>query len=357
MRRLLLFLLLACNHEPRKIAVPPGSGLTFTQVMDLPVLPVGDQGHSGTCWSFATTSLLESEIIRIKGEQIDLSEMYFVRCAYLQKAQNYILRQGTARFSEGGLSHDPILSAMQFGMLPADEYTGLIKGHTKHDHAKMMEVLETVVKLNADPANQSGPAWKTRVPAILDSCLGKVPASFVYQGKDYTPLSFMAYTQLHPEDYVTITTFSHVPFYKPFVLSIPANWAYERFYNLPLEEFMANIDHALDAGFSLSLDLDGTEKTFLVEEGVGMWPDQNITQQMRQAAFENFTTTDDHLMHISGKVKDQYGNIFYKCKNSWGATAGKQGFMYLSIPFMKMKAISVMLHKDGLTDTTRHKLF
>jgi bleomycin hydrolase len=349
MKRFALLLLLACNNALEKASPPPRSDLTFTPVMDLPTLPVGDQAHSGTCWSFATTSLLESEIIRLKGEQVDLSEMYFVRCAYIQKAQNYILRQGSARFTEGGLSHDPILSAMQFGMLPQSAYNGLLHGATAHDHAPVMHVLENAVK-------QQGPVWKTTIPAILDSCLGKVPASFEYAGKTYTPGSFMAYTQLNPVDYITITSFSHVPFYKPFVLSIPANWANERFYNLPLEEFMANIDHALDAGFTLSLDLDGTEKTFLVEEGIGTWPDSTITQQMRQDAFEHFTTTDDHLMHISGKVKDQYGHIFYKCKNSWGATAGKQGFMYLSIPFMKMKAISVLLHKDGLLNDTRHMI-
>ncbi|WP_343669079.1 C1 family peptidase [Chitinophaga sp.] len=364
-------LLLACNKK-QKPQPPRKINYVFSSVVDIPALPVtSGQGYSGTCWSFATTSFLESEIIRIKGEQIKLSEMYFVRSAYLAKAQNYILRQGTSRFTEGGLSHDPILSAAEYGLLPESGYTGLINGNTNHNHSKMFETLEKRVKQYAQPSNQLGAAWRTHVPAVLDTFMGKVPVDFQYEGKSYTPTSFLTYTQLHPEDYLTITSFSHVPFYKPFILSIPANWANGQFYNLPLDEFMANIDHALDAGFSLSLDLDGTEPTFFVEQGIGVLPEnpadndsirynvrpeKKVTQQLRQGAFETFATSDDHLMHIVGKAKDQYGNIYYTCKNSWGPTAGQHGFMYLSVAYMRMKAISVLLHKDGLIDSTRNKI-
>lgn len=379
MKKVQLFILLAvfllpaifsCNHTPSKAALPPRkSNYIFSPIKDIPALPVLDQNSSGTCWSFSTTSFLESEIIRLKGEKVDLSEMYFVRSACLLKAQNYILRQGTARFTEGGLNHDPIISLNEFGLLPQSEYTGLINGNTLHNHSKMYEALESTVKKYANPANKLGAGWRQQVPSQLDSFLGKVPDEFRYNGKVYTPVSFLAYTKLNPDDYLTITSFTHIPFYKSFVLSIPANWANEQFYNLPLNEFIENIDHAIDAGFSLALDLDGTEPTFNAE--LGVWPEKEedgeliltevrpemkVTQAMRQDAFENFSTTDDHLVHIVGTVKDQHGNCYYKAKNSWGPAAGREGFIYLSTPYLKMKGISVLLHKDGLTDSTAHKL-
>lgn len=370
---LLLPFIEACNSKPPKAAAPPPrkSHYVFSSVKEMAALPVIDQNSSGTCWSFSTASFLESEIIRLKGEKIDLSEMYFVRCAYLLKARNYILRQGTARFTEGGLNHDPIISSAVFGALPQSVYTGLIDGKTRHNHFKMFRELETTVKKYADPANKLGTGWKKEVPSILDRFMGKVPDQFQYQGKTYTPVSFLAYTQLNPDDYLTITSFTHVPFYKPFVLSIPANWADERFYNLPLDEFMANIDHAIEGGFSLALDLDATGPTFSSEQGIAVLPEsaedneliltearpeKKVTQEMRQYAFENFETTDDHLMHITGKMKDQYGNCYYKAKNSWGPASGRQGFIYLSVAYLRMKGISVLLHKNGLADSTRRKL-
>jgi len=363
-------LLQACHHKQPAAKPPEKFNYVFSSVKDIPAFPVTQQ-ISGTCWCFATTSLFESEIIRITGEKIKLSEMYFIRDAYLSKAQNYILRQGTSRFSEGGLAHDPVLSAAEYGIVPQSAYTGLPKGSTKHNHSKVFSILESRAKKYASPSNKLGAAWKTDIPFVLDSSFGKVPAEFEYNGHKYTPETFLTYTKIHPEDYLTITSFSHVPFYKPFILSIPANWANERFYNLPLDEYLANIDHAIDNGYTLSLDLDGVEPTFYVEQGIGVIPEnpadkdaiqynvcreKQITQQMRQDAFESFATTDDHLMHIVGKVKDQYGNIYYKCKNSWGTNAGQQGYMYLSIPYMRMKSISVLLHKDGLIDSTRNRL-
>lgn len=297
--------------------------------------------------------------------------MYFVRGAYLLKAQNYILRQGTARFTEGGLSHDPIIVASFFGILPESAYTGLINDQTQHNHFKMFAELADTVKKYADPANKAGPAWKQAVPRIMDKYMGSIPDSFSYNGTIYNARSFLAVTKLNPEDYITITSFTHVPFYKPFVLSIPANWANQAYLNLPLDDFIENIDHAIHTGYSLALDLDGTEATFPSVQGISLLPEdtadnrriltdyrpeKQVTQQIRQEAFENFQTTDDHLMHITGLVKDQYGHLYYKCKNSWGPKAGRQGYMYLSIPYMKMKGISVLLNKDGLTNRTKYKL-
>jgi len=370
---LLPILLWACHHKADKPDTPklPESKYIFTPVAEMPALPVTDQCSSGTCWGFSTASFLETEIMRIKGEKIKLSEMYFVRGAYLLKAQNYILRQGTARFTEGGLNHDPVISSSFFGLLPESAYTGLINGQTRHNHFKMFEELEDSVKRYANPANKLGTAWKQMVPRILDKYMGSVPDSFRYNNNMYTAKSFLAYTKLNPDNYITITSFLNVPFYKPFVLSIPANWANQQYLNLPLDEFIANINHAIHTGYSLALDIDGTEPTFPAEQGVTLLPadtadnrlilteyrpEKQVTQQMRQDAFENFQTTDDHLMHITGLVKDQNGHLYYKCKNSWGPGAGRNGYMYLSNAYMRMKGISVLLHKEGLADTTRLKL-
>jgi bleomycin hydrolase len=201
--------------------------------------------------------------------------------------------------------------------------------------------------------------------------MGKKPGEFTYQGKTYTPLSFLAYTQLNPQDYVTITSFSHARFYRPFILNIPANWVNEQYYNLPLDDYMANIDHAIEAGYSLALDLDISESTFSIDQGIAVLPEKAgdskailtdikpekiVTQELRQTNFEEFYTTDDHNIHIVGKAKDQAGNIYYKAKNSWGPALGRQGFYYLSAAYLRMKGISVLLHKDGLLSATKEKL-
>jgi len=346
----------------------PKSKYIFTAVRDIKVLPVASQGRSGTCWAFSTGSFLESEIIRLTGNAIPLSKMYFVRAAYLRKAQNYIYRQGTARFSEGGLSHDPILGLSTFGLVPESAYSGLLPGKYEHNHAELIAELDTAVKKYA--TKKLGAGWRKEIPEILNRHIGDAPETFSYQGKNYTPESFLAFSKLNPDDYITLTSFSHLPFYHRVELSIPANWANERYYNLPLEEFIENIDHAIDNGFSLALDLDATESGFNAEIGIipenaqdqkaaliSPRPEKSVSQQTRQEAFENFETTDDHLLHITGTAKDQNGNLYYKCKNSWGRSAGRRGYVYLSVAYMRMKGISVLLHKDGLTSKTREKLF
>lgn len=347
----------------------PVSKYVFTDLKEIPVLPVANQGRSGTCWAFSTGSFLESEILRLRGESIPLSKMYFVRSAYQMKAQNYIYRQGTSRFTEGGLAHDPIIGLTEFGLMPEANYTGLLGGAKFHDHGRMFTELEAAAKKFAVPANKLGAGWRQEIPAILDRHMGNIPGEFSYKGKTFTPASFLNYIRLVPGDYITITSFTHLPMYRAVELSIPANWANQRYYNLPLDEFMENVTGAINAGFSLVLDIDASEPTFSAELGVlpeseqdskliltEIRPEKKVSQEMRQAAFENFDTTDDHLVHITGMAKDQLGNLYFKCKNSWGRKAGRNGYLYLSIPYVRMKGISVLLHKDGLNPSTVRKL-
>ena len=347
----------------------------FQDVIDLDHLPVISQDKTGTCWSFSTTSFLESEIIRLTGKPIDLSEMYQARTTYPLKAENYVMRQGKAQFSEGALAHDVINSAEKFGLVPETFYSGLSEEEQKHNHAELVAVLEAMVKTYVEnPAHELSPKWKTAINKVLDTYLGEIPNEFTFEGKKYTPKSFMEMTKVNPKDYITLTSFTQAPYYENFILNIPDNFSNGSMYNLPINEFIKVIDHALEKGYSLSLDCDVSEETFSAKYGVAFIPENDedkktglaeivkekeISQEFRQQEFENFNTTDDHLMHIVGKVKDQNGNVYYKVKNSWGNDEKRVkfgGYIYMSVAYMKLKAISVLLHKNGLDKALTKKL-
>jgi bleomycin hydrolase len=347
----------------------------FKEVIDLEATPVISQGRTGTCWSFSTSSFLESEIIRLTGKQIDLSEMYTVRNTYPLKSKNYVMRQGKAQFSEGGLAHDVINSVRDYGLVPQEAFSGLFASEESHNHAEMVAVLEAMVKTYVDnPGRKLSKKWAEAVEAVLDVYLGKNINSFTFEGKQYTPQSFLAMTKLKPTDYVTITSFTDSPYYQQFILSIPDNWSNGLMYNVPLDEMMAAIDNALQKGFTVALDCDVSERTFSSKDGVavipmdsennikalqGIYPEMKVTQEYRQDEFENFDTTDDHLMHITGMLKDQNGTTYYKVKNSWGTDEKRNangGYVYFSEAYMRLKSISIMVHKDALPKSTSNKL-
>lgn len=350
-----------------------GQKYEFQTVKDIPCEAVVSQGQTGTCWSFSSTSFLESEITRINGKHIDLSEMYNVRHNYPKKAWNYVMRQGHAQFGEGGLNHDVINSAMEFGIVPQSAYSGLVNDERSYNHEKMVGELEALLKSTV-AEKKPDPKWKDQVNAILEKYMGHDVIEFTYEGKKYNPKTFLAMTRLDLKSYVTITSFCHQPYYSHFILDIPDNFSYGQFCNMPLDEFVANIDNALEKGFTVALDADVSEATFSAKNGVAVIPavasddqaamteikpEMKVTPEYRQAEFENYDTTDDHLMHIVGKVKDQKGNIYYKVKNSWGndsARVANGGFVYMSVPYVKLKAISVMVHKDALLPKTRKSL-
>ena len=340
----------------------------FTDVIDLETTAVISQGNTGTCWSFSTSSFLESEIIRLNGKQVDLSEMYTVRNTYPVKAENYVMRQGKAQFSEGGLAHDVINSVANYGLVPLDAYTGLAPTENKHNHAEMVSVIKGMLDVYIkNPGRGLSKKWKVAVDGVLDVYLGENLDSFTYEGKTYTPQSFAKALHINAADYVNLTSFTHIPFYKKSILNIPDNFSNGSFYNIPIDELVAAIDGALSKGFTVTLDCDVSELTFSSKQGVAVIPadpdtgklavlgpvtEKDINQQYRQDEFENYNTTDDHLMHITGKAKDQNGNIYYKVKNSWGTNPNRtayDGYVYMSVPYIKLKAISVLLHKDAYT--------
>lgn len=347
----------------------------FKDVVSLECTEVKSQGNTGTCWSFSTSSFIESEVKRITGKDIDLSEMYTVRNTYPDKAWNYVMRQGKAQFSEGGLAHDVLNSIDDHGLVPETAYSGLDSGVNRHNHSELVAVLKGMLDVYiSNPARALSPKWKKAVEAVLDIYLGKNVTSFTYDGKTYTPKSFQEHLKINPDDYVTITSFSHQPFYEDFILNIPDNFSNGSMYNVTLDEFENTIQHALNNGFTVELDTDVSERSFSSKYGVAVIPEDDsqkaealisvkkekkIDQAYRQQEFENYNTTDDHLMHITGMAKDQNGTVYYKTKNSWGSdnnSVAYGGFVYMSSSFIRLKAISVTIHKDALPKVLSKKL-
>lgn len=345
----------------------------FTQVTDLTPTPVESQGKTGTCWSFSTTSFLESEVKRITGKDIDLSEMYNVRMTYPDKAYNYVYRQGKAQFSEGGLSHDVMNAVAKHGVMPVEAYPGITPGSTSGlDHSELTKTLTAQLdSIVQNPKSYLKPDWMDKFNQTLDQNMGEVPHNFRYKGETYTPALLAGELAIHPEDYVTLTSFTHHPYYSKFILEIPDNFSNGSYYNLPLDEYIEALNNALSQGFTIALDTDVSEKTFSAQSGMAIWPAEGdpkdyfkvllpekwVTPEERQKAFEDYSTNDDHLMHITGMVKDQIGNQYYDVKNSWGTkNMGNGGHVYMSVPYFRMKSIAYTVHKDALSKELKKKL-
>ncbi len=349
----------------------------FETIKDIEASTVKSQGQTGTCWSFATTSFIESEIIRLTGKHIDIAEMFIVRNTYDTKAWNYVMRQGYTRLSEGGLAHDVINAIATGGLVPQANYTDIYGNNKVYNHKDVVpnlkKVLDAYIKNDTD---SKYPNWKKKINAILDKNIGVKPTAFLYENQTYTPASFASYVKIIPADYITLTSFTHQKNYAKFVLNIPDNFSNGHFYNLPLDEFVSTVINALENGYTIALDADVSEKTFSVKTGVAVIPkdmednnkskteivpEKEIDAIYRQTEFENYNTTDDHLMHITGLVKDQKGNLYFKVKNSWGGNSsriGNNGYIYMSVPYFRLKTISVLLHKKALSKelTTKLKL-
>lgn len=349
----------------------------FNDLIRLDATPIISQDITGTCWSFSTTSFLESEIIRLGHAPVDLSEMYNVHQIYQEKAQNYVRRQGRTQFGEGSLSHDVILAYKKYGAMPQSAYSGKNYDGEKYIHAELDNVLSGVVEAVVENKNKSlSTAWFPAYISVLDSYMGAVPEKFNFDGKSYSPESFAESLPINPDDYVTITSFTHHPFYSSFILEVPDNWSNGTYYNVPLNEFIQVIDQALENGYTLAWDADVSEKTWNRKSGVALIPatdysdmsseekakvgvelmdEKEITQEYRQELFDNYQTTDDHLMHIIGKGRDQENKPYYIVKNSWGTKAGIEGYQYVSLPYMQLKSIAVMVHKDAIPSSLKKK--
>jgi bleomycin hydrolase len=366
----------------------------FEDVIVLPTTPVEDQHRSGTCWSFSGLSFLQSEMMRLGKPEVNLSEMFIVWQAYAEKATKHVRVHGNLNFSAGGAFHDVTNMISKYGVVPESVYDGLEYGEEKHVHGEMDRVLREYVDAVVENKNRKlSTAWHDAFTQILDTYLGEIPQKFEYEGKSYTPLSFADnFVGLNMDDYVEITSYTHHPFYSSFIIEIPDNWSWDEVYNVPLNELEEIIDYSLENGFTIAWAADVSEKGFasgnkgiavlpavpetdMSDAEISRWealpererenelyklekpvPELEVTQEMRQIAFDNFQTTDDHGMHIIGLAKDKNGNTFYKVKNSWGEYNKFNGYFYASKPYVSYKTMSIMVHKDAIPPGIQEKL-
>lgn len=333
----------------------------ITPKYDVECTEIKNQERTGTCWSFATSSFLESEVKRTKKIDIDLSEMFSVRATYMDKAQNYILRQGKANYSEGSLSHDVIKAVERVGVVPEIVFSGKPEGVEVHNHGEMVSATKGMLNGLQKQKNLS-PRWKAAMGALLDIYMGSAPEKFKYEGKEYTPISFADFLGIKGSDYISLTSYTHHPFYQSFVLEIPDNYSNGSYQNIPIEELEKVVDHAIQNGFSVAWDGDVSEATFNHKEGLAILPkdakrenlwdkpdaEVSVTQELRQSTFESKATTDDHLMHLVGIAYDNKGTKYYKIKNSWGTSNTFKGYLYMSQAYFQLKTVGVLLHKEAI---------
>ena len=363
----------------------------FTTIKENKITPVKNQASSGTCWSFSALGFFEAELLRLGKPTVDLSEMFVVHQSYTDKADKFVRMNGTINFAGGGSFYDVMYTLKNYGIVPESEMSGLNYGEEKHRHGELDALTEAYVKtLVKNPNKKLSTAWKKGFTGILDAYLGERPKEFVANGKKYTPVTYAQSLGLNMDDYVSLTSFTHHPFYSKFVIEIPDNWRWEESYNLPLDEFAKVFDYAIDNGFTIAWGSDVSEKGFTrngvavnpevkkenlpgsdqakwlnisqkeMEEQIykvkGPQPEVNVTQEIRQRDFDNYQTTDDHGMVIYGTAKDQNGTKYYLVKNSWGTDNKYKGIWYASDSFVKHKTINIVVHKDAIPKEILKKL-
>ncbi len=368
-------------------------GYVFTHVKEHPITSIKNQNSSGTCWSFSGISLLESEAIRMgASKNIDLSEMFIVSNAYSEKAEKYLRLHGSLNFAAGSSFGDVISVFKNHGIVPNNEMDGLNYGEDQHRHGELDAVSRAYVDaLLKKPNRKLSTAWQEGFDGIMAAYLGEIPEKFTVNGKEYTPKTYAESLKLNPDDYISLTSFTHHPFYSQFVIEVPDNWRWDISYNLPIDELVRVMDNAIEEGYTIAWASDVSEKGF-TGNGIGIVPDveatkaeagsdqekwigksnqekdailyntnapgkeMKITQEMRQIGFDEGTTTDDHGMHIYGMAKDQNGTEYYIVKNSWGEAGKYKGIWYVSKPFVKYKTMNIVVNKNAIPKDIRKKL-
>ncbi len=368
-------------------------GYVFKEIKTLPATPVKNQYRSGTCWSFSGISFFESELLRMGKGEYDLSEMFVVRNAYDKKAEKYVRMQGSINFAGGGAFNDVTMVISDYGIVPESAYPGRKYGEEKHIHAELDNIFKAYIEaVVQNKNNKLSLSWHPGFEGLLNAYFGNYPDTFTYEGINYTPQSFAGELGLKMDNYVMISSFTHHPFYKPFILEVPDNWGWGEVWNVTLEEMTEIIDNSIKEGYTVAWAADVSEKGFSWKKGIAIVPveefedisnlerakwdrlsdterqkliydfskpgkEKVITQEMRQAAFDNYETTDDHGMHITGLAQDQNGTEYYLVKNSWSELGSPyNGYLYVSRPFVKYKTTSILVNKNGIPKDIRKKL-
>ena len=369
------------------------AGFKFTDVKIVKTTSVKDQNKSGTCWCFAGTSHFEDEIIKASGDSLDLSEMFTVRYCYLEKAIRYVRMYGSTAFSPGGSILDVPYVWEKYGAIPEEVYNGLGYGEEKHNHGELHAVLSAYMRsVEANPNKKLTTAWKKGLEGILDAYFGEIPETFTYKGKTYTPKSYAKSLGLVADNYIAVSSFTHHPYYKPFVLEVADNWLWGQYQNVPMEELKAIVDNAIENGYSVVWAADVSEGGFKWKNGLAVLPkgkdqgDMNatelarwvklsdkerqdakykidgpveeveVTQELRQEMFDRLETTDDHGMVIVGTAVDQEGNKYYKVKNSWDTNQIYDGYFDVSEPYFLAKTLSVLVNKNAIPASIAKKM-
>jgi len=356
------------------------SKFEFKNVIDLEVTSVKNQGSAGTCWSYSGNSFLESEMIRMGKQPVDLAEIFTARNVYLSKARNYILFNGNMGLGDGGETHDVLNMLRKYGAMPQEAYTyedygkGTVKSKDFQDQFKV--ILDNYMK-NPDP--KKGISWVKDINNFMDEKLGKLPETFKYKGKDYNPHTFAKQViGINPDDYLEFSSYKDNPYYTKMVLPVPDNWSYDQLYNVPMTELTDIIDFALTKGYTVAWSTDVSEPYFSWKNGVAQVPDfedlydikdeqrktifdgpiqeKKVTEDLRLEGLYSLYTTDDHAMQIVGLVKDQNGKEYYKVKNSWGESNDYKGYLYVTKAFVQLKSTGIVVNKGGVPKNIKSKL-
>ena len=361
--------------------------IIFTTVKENKITPIKNQANSGTCWSFSGLAFFESELLRMGKPETDLSEMFVVRHSYEDKAEKYVRTDANINFAAGGSFHDVWYVLKNYGAVPETEMNGLNYGSETHNHGELDALGKNFVETIAKKPNKTlSPAWRNAFAGIMEAYLGKYPEKFTVAGKEFTPVSYVKSLGLNMDDYVSVTSYTHQPFYSKFALEISDNWRWGESYNVPLNEMMNIFDNAINNGYTIAWGADVSEQGF-TRDGLAMLPEtnkellqgtdqarwvgaiaggkftvkapmieQNVTQESRQKGYDNKETTDDHGMQIFGISKDQTGKEYYMIKNSWGTNNKYAGVWYVSKAFAAAKTMNIMVHKDAVPKDIRKKL-